>query len=89
MTMAPRVMPEPVGATRITVYPHGPLRVRRAGQIVDAAGNVVPRTRQTLALCRCGKPRLAPFCDDTHQRSPARDRTGIDTGRDGPKPGQT
>ena len=89
MTMAPRIIPEPAGPTRIMVCPDGPLLVRGPMQILDAAGNVAARTRQTLALCRCGEPRLARFCDGTHQWGPTRDRTGIDTGRDGPKPGRT
>ena len=67
-------IPEPSGATRITICPDGPLLVRGPVEIVDPAGAVVPRNRQIIALCRCGKSRLAPFCDGTHKLSPARGR---------------
>jgi len=49
----------------------------------------VPRNRQTLALCRCGKSRLAPFCDGTHKLGTTRDRLGTPTESDAPNPGRT
>lgn len=51
----------------ITAYPDGPLLVRGAAQIVDAAGNPVERRRRTVALCRCGLSSIKPFCDGTHK----------------------
>ena len=78
-------LPEPAGPTRITICPDGPLLVRGPVQIIDPAGEVVPRTRQTLALCRCGKSRLAPFCDGTHKLGAARDRPGTSTKSDSGK----
>ncbi|MDR6200757.1 CDGSH-type Zn-finger protein [Microbacterium sp. SORGH_AS428] len=51
----------------ITAYPDGPLLVRGAARIVDAAGNAVERRRRTVALCRCGLSSIKPFCDGTHK----------------------
>jgi CDGSH-type Zn-finger protein len=34
---------------------------------VDQDGNVIEVDRETVALCRCGKSRLRPFCDGTHK----------------------
>ena len=84
MTELPGILPEPAGPVQITVCPDGPLLVRGPVQIIDAAGEVLPRTRQTLALCRCGKSRLAPLCDGTHKLGAARAR--IDTAADDDMP---
>lgn len=51
----------------ITVCPSGPLLVRGPVEIVDADGHPVAQRRSTIALCRCGKSSLAPFCDGTHK----------------------
>jgi len=51
----------------ITPYRDGPLLVRRPARILDAEGRELPRRRETIALCRCGKSRLRPFCDGTHK----------------------
>ncbi|MDA0182066.1 CDGSH iron-sulfur domain-containing protein [Solirubrobacter phytolaccae] len=51
----------------ITVYRDGPLLLRGDVQIVDQDGNVIePGREKTVALCRCGKSRMRPFCDGTH-----------------------
>jgi len=55
------------GGTQITVCPDGPLLVRGPAEILDSAGNLLPRNRSTIALCRCGKTRIAPLCDGTHR----------------------
>lgn len=55
--------------TVVTVCENGPLLVRGDVEIIDAAGDVIPRTRSTIALCRCGNSRIAPFCDGTHKLS--------------------
>jgi CDGSH-type Zn-finger protein len=68
-------LPEPAGPTRITVCPDGPLLIRGPVEIVDAACHIIPRNRPTIALCRCGKSRLAPLCDGTHKLSNQRTRT--------------
>jgi CDGSH-type Zn-finger protein len=51
----------------ITVYRDGPLLLRGDVQITDQDGNVIePGREKTVALCRCGKSRMRPFCDGTH-----------------------
>lgn len=54
----------PVGS--ITVYPDGPLLVRGVA-IVAPDGTPIPNPRHTVALCRCGKSSLKPWCDGTHK----------------------
>ena len=51
----------------ITPYRDGPLLVRGAFRLVDQDGNEIDPGRATVALCRCGKSRLRPFCDGTHK----------------------
>ena len=51
----------------ITACPDGPLLVRGDVRILDAEGREVPRRRRTVALCRCGKSGIAPYCDGTHK----------------------
>ena len=53
--------------TEIVVCPRGPLLVRGNFQILDAQGVPVPRSRETVALCRCGGSAIKPFCDGTHK----------------------
>lgn len=52
----------------ISCYPDGPLLVRGNVVLVDVEGRPIPRRRKTVALCRCGKSGLAPFCDGTHKQ---------------------
>ncbi len=54
-------------ATEIACYPDGPLIVRGPVRLVDATGTRIPTRRATIALCRCGRSRIAPFCDGTHR----------------------
>jgi CDGSH-type Zn-finger protein len=51
----------------ITPYRDGPLLVRGPVQLVDANGEVIETDRDPVALCRCGKSRIRPFCDGTHK----------------------
>ncbi|GAA5226369.1 CDGSH iron-sulfur domain-containing protein [Paeniglutamicibacter antarcticus] len=53
--------------TEIIVCPRGPLLVRGSFEIRDAAGNPIPKSRETVALCRCGGSAIKPFCDGTHK----------------------
>jgi CDGSH-type Zn-finger protein len=55
------------GSARITAYRDGPFLVRGPVEIVDQDGNEIVVDRKTVALCRCGKSRLRPFCDGTHK----------------------
>lgn len=52
---------------RITPYEDGPLIIRGPFEITDQEGNVIPARRSTVALCRCGRSRIKPFCDGTHK----------------------
>ena len=57
--------------TRATITPYrdGPLIVRGDFRLVDQDGADIDPGRQTIALCRCGKSGIKPFCDGTHKRS--------------------
>lgn len=52
---------------QITACPDGPLLVRGDLEILDGDGNPLPRTRRTVALCRCGVSLIKPYCDGTHK----------------------
>jgi len=56
--------PEP---TVIIPYRDGPLVVRGPVRLVDQDGREIEVDRRTIALCRCGRSRLRPFCDGTHK----------------------
>jgi CDGSH-type Zn-finger protein len=51
----------------VTACPDGPLLVRGEFEIRTADGTPVPQHRRTVALCRCGKSTIKPFCDGTHK----------------------
>ena len=51
----------------ITPYRDGPLVVRGRVRMTDQDGNEIVVDRDTVALCRCGKSRLRPFCDGSHK----------------------
>ena len=53
----------------ITPYRDGPLIVRGDFRLVDQDGAAIDPGRDTIALCRCGKSGIKPFCDGTHKRS--------------------
>ena len=52
---------------RITPYEDGPLLVRGPFELTDQDGKPIAVHRKTIALCRCGKSRIKPFCDGTHK----------------------
>ena len=56
------------GAT-ITPYRDGPLIVRGDFRLLDQDGAEIDPGRRTIALCRCGKSGIKPFCDGTHKRA--------------------
>jgi CDGSH-type Zn-finger protein len=51
----------------ITTYRDGPLLVRGPFTLTDQDGNEIATPSATVALCRCGRSRMRPFCDGTHQ----------------------
>ena len=53
--------------TTITPYRDGPLLVRGPFRLVDQDGHPIERDREVIALCRCGKSRIRPFCDGSHK----------------------
>jgi CDGSH-type Zn-finger protein len=57
------------GAATITPYRDGPLIVRGDFRLLDTDGREIDPGRRTVALCRCGKSGIKPFCDGTHKRS--------------------
>ena len=67
--------------TTITPYRDGPLLVRGPVRLTDQNGEEIAVERQTIALCRCGKSRLRPFCDGTHKLIRFRAPTGPEDGR--------
>ncbi|MER1996621.1 MAG: CDGSH iron-sulfur domain-containing protein [Arthrobacter sp.] len=68
-----RVTVVPAAQTReeepfaVTECPGGPLLVRGDFDIQDSEGNLVPKNRETVALCRCAGSRIKPWCDGTHK----------------------
>ena len=60
---------EPDARATITPYRDGPLIVRGDFRLVDQDGQEIDPGRRTVALCRCGRSSLKPFCDGTHKRS--------------------
>jgi CDGSH-type Zn-finger protein len=59
----------PDARATITPYRDGPLLVRGDFRLVDQDGQEIDPGRRTVALCRCGKSSIKPFCDGTHKRS--------------------
>jgi CDGSH-type Zn-finger protein len=51
----------------ITPYRDGPLLIRGEFTLRDQDGKEISVERETIALCRCGKSRMRPFCDGTHK----------------------
>src|ERR1700704_5554405 len=51
----------------ITPYQDGPYLVRGPVVVRDQDGRDIELTRNPVALCRCGKSRMRPFCDGTHR----------------------
>ena len=72
----------PDARATITPYRDGPLLVRGDFRLVDQDGVEIDPGRRTVALCRCGKSAIKPFCDGTHKAIGFR----AGTGRDAPAP---
>ena len=85
------VEPDPAGDAGATITPYrdGPLIVRGDFRLVDQDGEEIDPGRKTIALCRCGKSGIKPFCDGSHKRSgfsapsaPSRPRPAAEIMRD-------
>ena len=59
--------PDHMDEATITPYRDGPLLVRGPFRLLDQDGEEIEVDRGTVALCRCGKSRLRPFCDGSHK----------------------
>jgi CDGSH-type Zn-finger protein len=70
----------------ITPYRDGPLLVRGPFRMIDQDGNEIELGRETVALCRCGKSRMRPFCDGTHKLVRFTAPSGREDGRETPAP---
>jgi CDGSH-type Zn-finger protein len=64
-------MPEFAESPRATVvpYPDGPLIVRGDFVLQDVDGAPIEGAGRAVALCRCGRSGVKPFCDGTHNLS--------------------
>jgi CDGSH-type Zn-finger protein len=51
----------------ITPYRNGPYLVRGPFAMVDQNGEEIEVKRSVVALCRCGRSQIRPFCDGTHK----------------------
>jgi CDGSH-type Zn-finger protein len=69
----PRVEPP----AEITPYRDGPLIVRGSFVLMDEDGHEIDPGRKTVALCRCGRSKLRPFCDGTHRQARFRAEGGL------------
>jgi CDGSH-type Zn-finger protein len=56
----------PHGAV-VTPYEDGPLLIRGDFTLLSPDGRRIDPGRGTVALCRCGKSAIKPFCDGTHK----------------------
>lgn len=68
----------------ITPYKDGPLLVRGEFELTDQDGNAIETNRKTIALCRCGRSRLKPFCDGTHNATRFKAESSPETLGDAP-----
>lgn len=53
---------------RVTAYEDGPFLVRGSFSVLDSDGNEIETPRRVVALCRCGRSSIKPFCDGSHVR---------------------
>lgn len=53
-------------AATVTAYRDGPLVVRGDVTFLDHDGVELAPGRRTVALCRCGRSAVKPFCDGSH-----------------------
>ena len=78
-------MAEPI--TKITPYRNGPYLIRGSFEICDQDGNPIEGRRPVVALCRCGKSQIRPFCDGTHKTIGFRSESAASPGPgEGPGP---
>jgi CDGSH-type Zn-finger protein len=54
-------------AATVTAYEDGPLLLRGDFELRTEDGEPIDARPGTVALCRCGKSAIRPFCDGTHK----------------------
>ncbi|WP_433201219.1 CDGSH iron-sulfur domain-containing protein [Dactylosporangium sp. CS-047395] len=54
-------------AASVTPCEDGPLLLRGDFTLMTQDGEVIDPGRRTVALCRCGRSAIKPFCDGTHK----------------------
>jgi len=62
---------------KIVPYRNGPYLVRGPFLMVDQDGNEIEIKRRVVALCRCGRSQIRPFCDGTHKAIRFRAESGV------------
>jgi len=67
---------------RITPYRNGPYLVRGPFVLVDQEGREIEAKRRVVALCRCGRSSIRPFCDGTHKATRFQAESGPPAGDD-------
>jgi CDGSH-type Zn-finger protein len=63
--------------TKITPYRNGPYLVRGPFVMIDQNGKEIEVGRRVVALCRCGRSQIRPFCDGTHKAIGFRAESGL------------
>lgn len=53
---------------------NGPYIVKGGAKLVDGEGKEF-ETKETIALCRCGRSESKPFCDGTHVKVSFQERS--------------
>jgi len=65
------------GVATITPYRDGPYLISGSFELRDQDGNTIEVARKTVALCRCGRSQMRPFCDGTHKLVGFRAASGL------------
>ena len=56
-----------MSGSTIQPYRDGPYVIRGDFCLVVENGEEIELHRRTIALCRCGRSRMKPFCDGSHK----------------------
>jgi CDGSH-type Zn-finger protein len=57
-----------VSDVKIQITENGPYKVTGDIELLDQAGNPLPRPPGAIFLCRCGGSTNKPLCDGTHSK---------------------
>jgi CDGSH-type Zn-finger protein len=60
-------MSDDTPAATVTACEDGPLLLRGSFVLRTQTGETIDARRGTVALCRCGRSGIRPFCDGTHK----------------------